>query len=83
MVFGLGAHLKGGIKNDIVFFRRALYLVPRNKEMRFYKITFEDGNVVRTGFNGNLAQAKSYYLGQAFELTEGKSVKAIEVEEID
>jgi hypothetical protein len=51
--------------------------------MKTYKVTFEDGNYLTTGFNGTLDDAKAYYVGQGFELDETKPlVKAIKVEEI-
>lgn len=40
--------------------------------MSFYKIIFEDGNTLETGFNGSLADACRYYLGECFELDETK-----------
>ena len=56
--------------------------------MSFYRVTYENGNVSETGFNGTLEDAKSYYLNQSFQFgdTEEKPfddmVKAINVEQI-
>jgi hypothetical protein len=56
--------------------------------MRFYKITFEDGNTIRTGFNGNFHEADMYYRNQVFnfgdtdECPHDKLVKAVKVEEL-
>lgn len=36
--------------------------------MQNYRITFENGDYFMTGFNGDLAAAKSYYLGRIFNL---------------
>jgi hypothetical protein len=33
------------------------------------KITFDNGNYLKTGFNGTLDDAKKYYLGAKFNLT--------------
>jgi hypothetical protein len=55
--------------------------------MKSYKITFEDGNIITTGMNASLDEAKAYYLGQPFqfgdteECPKDKLVKAVKVEE--
>lgn len=36
--------------------------------MNGYKIGFENGESFTTGFNGNLDEAKAYYLGKVFNL---------------
>lgn len=49
--------------------------------MDFFKITFANGNLIKTGFNGTLDEAKIYYLNNCFELIEGQDlVKVISVE---
>jgi len=54
--------------------------------MNYYKVTFEDGNTINTGFNGSLADAQSYYVGQKFQFGDTEErpfdvmVKAIKVE---
>lgn len=56
--------------------------------MSFYRVTYANGNVSETGFNGTLDEAKKYYLGQSFQFgdTEAKPfddmVKVINVEQI-
>jgi hypothetical protein len=51
--------------------------------MNHFQITFWDGTIIVTGFNGNLAEAKAYYLNNKFELHEDQPmVKAVKVEEI-
>lgn len=55
----------------------------RFEGMEFFKITFANGNSIKTFFNGALDDAKNYYLGHYFELDENKpSVIVISVEEI-
>lgn len=36
--------------------------------MNVFKVTFEDGDWLTTGFNGTLADAEKYYLGQTFNV---------------
>lgn len=51
--------------------------------MKYYKITFDNGNVIKTGFNGTIEDASFYYLNNLFELDEEKPMaKAVSVEEI-
>ncbi len=51
--------------------------------MNTFKITFEDGNSLVTGFNGTLEDAMNYYFGNGFEFDENmKLVKAVKVEEV-
>lgn len=51
--------------------------------MNFFKITFEDGNWIQTGFNGSFEDARNYYVGRKFELDESKPmVKVVAVEQI-
>jgi len=35
--------------------------------MTTYKITFADGNIVTTGMNATLDEAKAYYIGKRFQ----------------
>jgi hypothetical protein len=35
--------------------------------MNFYNITFSDGNIIQTGFNGSLEEAENYYIGTRFQ----------------
>lgn len=52
--------------------------------MIYVKVTFEDGNSLKTGINTDLDGAKKYYVGKSFELDECKPlVKAVSVELID
>lgn len=49
--------------------------------MNFFKITFDNGNVIKTSFNGTLNEAKNYYLNEVFEWKEGElPSRAISVE---
>ena len=51
--------------------------------MKFFKITFSCGTIVKTGFNGDLEEAKKYFLNQEFELDESRPMsKGVKVEEI-
>ncbi len=56
--------------------------------MKTYKITFEDGNTMTTGFNGTLEAAKSYYVGQKFQFGDTEEnprdlmIKALTVTEV-
>lgn len=36
--------------------------------MLYFRIGFENGNALETGFNGTLEEAKAYYLGRVFNL---------------
>lgn len=51
------------------------------------KVTYEDGNVTRTGFNGTLEEARAYFVGKAFNFGDtdfgvpDRMVKAVKVEE--
>lgn len=52
--------------------------------MKYYKITFDNGQIIKTGFNGTLKRANFYYLNNLFELDEEKPMaKAVKVEEIE
>lgn len=53
--------------------------------MKTFKVFFNDGNSLTTGFNGNLQQAESYYLDNLFNLGDGEKdhmVKAIRIQEV-
>jgi hypothetical protein len=51
--------------------------------MKYFKITFDTGQIIKTGFNGDLITASKYYLNNKFELDEEKPMaKAVKVEEI-
>ena len=51
--------------------------------MKYYKITFNTGQIIKTEFNGTLREAENYYLNNLFELDEEKPMaKAVKVEEI-
>jgi hypothetical protein len=50
--------------------------------MKFFKITFENGYTMDTGFNGTLEEAKEYYLNKFFYLREDQyPVRATIVQE--
>lgn len=52
--------------------------------MKYYKITFDNGETMETGFNGTLKDAENYYLNKFFELDEEKPMAtAVKVEEIE
>lgn len=59
-----------------------------NKGMNVFKVIFEDGDWLTTGFNGTLADAEKYYLGQTFNLggvnnpSKDRLVKGVKVEQI-
>lgn len=36
--------------------------------MKYYKVTFENGNYFTTCFNGDIQDAKAYYLGKVFNI---------------
>jgi hypothetical protein len=54
--------------------------------MNSFRVQFEDGNTMYTGFNGTLADAQAYYLGQYFNFGDtdlcpkDRMVKAVLVE---
>ena len=52
--------------------------------MNTFKIIFSDGDFFYTGFNGSLADAKTYYLDHIFNLgSESDNMKkCVEVEEV-
>ena len=52
--------------------------------MNTYKVTFEDGDSLITGFNGSLKDAENYYVGKYFNfgIENDIMVKAIKVEEV-
>jgi hypothetical protein len=53
--------------------------------MRSYKVTFEDGNSLVTGFNGSFHEVENYYINQTFNVGHGEEdlmVKAVKVEEL-
>ena len=58
------------------------------KTKKFYKVIFEDGNYLISGFNGTLEDAVKYYVGIAFqfgdteECPNDKMIKAVRVEEV-
>ena len=57
----------------------------KNATMNTFKITYEDGNTITTGFNGTLEDAKKYYEGRVFNVgadEHDKMVKAIKVEQL-
>ena len=39
--------------------------------MNAYKITFANGDNIKTGFNGDLSEATRYYIGRWFNLSSG------------
>lgn len=57
--------------------------------MTYAKITSEDGNSFHTGFNGDIADLNTYYLGKYFNFGDteehpaDKMVKAVKVELLD
>lgn len=54
--------------------------------MKTFRVFFNDGNYLTTGFNGNVQEAESYYLGHLlFNLGDGEKdhmVKAIRIQEV-
>jgi hypothetical protein len=52
--------------------------------MKTFKVTFSNGDSLVTGFNGTLADAQSYYLGNWFNMgpVEDLMVKGVEVLEV-
>lgn len=52
--------------------------------MRFYKITYANGDHETTGFNGDLEAARGYYLGKTFNIgtVSDNLQKCVDVEEI-
>ena len=61
---------------------------PKPPVRNDFKVTFEDGNTLTTGLNGDLAEAKAYYLGKRFNFGDNaahpkdKMVKAVMVEQL-
>lgn len=51
--------------------------------MNEYKIHFSNGDFLTTGFNGNLTEAKKYYVGKFFNLGNGEHDKMIKVIKIE
>jgi len=43
-------------------------LLRKGYKMNVFKITYDNGDTVITGFNGNLEDARGYYLGNIFNL---------------
>lgn len=39
--------------------------------MRHFKVTFSNGDSLVTGFNGTLADARAYYVGNRFNIGDG------------
>lgn len=57
----------------------------KKASMNTFKVTYEDGNTMVTGFNGTLEDAKKYYEGKVFNVGDGPNdnmVKAVTVEEV-
>jgi hypothetical protein len=56
--------------------------------MKYFKVTFADGNSITTGMNATLAEAEEYYVGtrfnfgDTFEHPKDKMVEALKVEEL-
>lgn len=52
--------------------------------MKTFKITFSNGNSFNTGFNGNIHEARAYYLGNLFNIgaEEDDMQKCVSVEQI-
>ena len=52
--------------------------------MNYFKINFDNGNSLKTGFNGTLQEAEEYYLNNTFNLgvTSDVMTKAVKVEEL-
>jgi hypothetical protein len=50
--------------------------------MNFFLVSFNDGNSIKTGFNGTLEDAKKYYLNQSFEITEEKTSICVDVKQL-
>lgn len=54
--------------------------------MKTYKVFFDNGDWLTTGFNGNIEDANRYYLNNWFNLGQGENdlmAKAINVIEIE
>lgn len=52
--------------------------------MNTFRVLFEDGDSLVTGMNATLEEAKTYYVGQGFELDEMKPlVRAVAVVQVD
>ena len=55
--------------------------------MNTFKVTFEDGNSLITGFNGSIDDAKSYYLNNVFNFGDVDSpdhlVRGISVDQVN
>ena len=50
--------------------------------MNFFRVDFDDGDYLTTGFNGDLNDAREYYLGHSFEKSDETMHKVIKVEQI-
>ncbi|HWY33190.1 MAG TPA: hypothetical protein VNX68_01005 [Nitrosopumilaceae archaeon] len=54
--------------------------------MKTFKVIFEDGNYLETGFNGSLEDVKAYYVGHRFNFGDidgpDMMIKAVEVIEM-
>jgi len=53
--------------------------------MNTFKVYFDNGNILLTGFNGSLKKAEKYYIGTTFNLGNADKdvmVKGTKVEEI-
>lgn len=52
--------------------------------MKTFKVIFSDGDSLVTGFNGTLDDAKTYYVGNWFNLgsVEDRMAKGISVQEV-
>ena len=53
--------------------------------MNDFKIYFDNGQTLKTGFNGSLADAQAYYVGRVFNLGHIKDVmtKGVKVEALE
>lgn len=60
-------------------------VTARTASRNDFRVTFEDGNTINTGFNGTLEEAEAYYLGKYFNPNLGEAdrmVKAVKVEQL-
>lgn len=52
------------------------------KPMNTFRVNFDDGDHLVTGFRGTLEEAQAYYVGKSFEKRDETMHKGVSVEQI-
>ena len=67
------------------YYSKLVKMEAKDAERIDLKCTYANGDIIRTGFNGTLQDAKDYFLNKTFNLGQGendKMVKCIKVEQV-